>query len=333
MVQASSTLLPALLVGGFALLSHWARKNKSAEITLFVVLVFASLIVIGLGAGLVVTSLVQTVPDNLLPQSAFIAIAIAVTLAGLAGLALCTPPLWSIVGRYGRNFWSSPPTFFALWLFVMVLMLAAVGFVTVLFTDVDTLASGLGGSISPADVAASQLPMILVAVLGVGLFVRRGPREVIERLGYGALGVRDLAVCVLFIAGALALSVATDALFAALQPDLYDRVGELSAQLFSTQGMSLPSVVLFGLAIGLGAALGEESLFRGAVQPVFGILPTSLLFASLHAQYGPSVALGYVLLLSVGLGLLRKRINTSAAFVSHAGYNFATVMLGYLLGG
>ena len=333
MVQASSTLLPALFVGAFALLSHWARKNKYAEITLFTVLVGTSLIVIGLGALLIVAGFVQPVPGDFIPKAAVVAVAVAVTLAGLAGLALCTPPLWSIVGRSGRSFWSNPPTFFALWLLVMVLMLAAVGFVTVLSTDVDTLTSSLGGSISPSDVAASQLPMIIVAITGVGLFVRRSPREVVERLGYGALSARDLAVCALFIAGALALSVATDALFAAVQPDLYDRVGELSAQLFSTQGMSLPSVVLFGLALGLGAALGEESLFRGAVQPVLGILPTSLLFASLHVQYGPSVSLGYVLLLSVGLGLLRKKINTSAAFVSHAGYNFATVMLGYLLGG
>lgn len=333
MVQASSTLLPALLVGGLALLSHWAKKNKAAEITLFVVLVFASLLVIALGALLIVASFVQTVPGSIISPGAFLFVAVAVTLAGLAGLALCTPPLWSIVDRSGRSFWSNPPTFFALWLFAMVLALAAVGFVTVLSTDVDALASSLGGGISPADVAAGQLPMIIVAVLGVGLFVRRGPREVVERLGYGPLGAKDLGVCALFIVGALALSAATDALFAALQPDLYDRVGELSAQLFSTQGMSLPSVLLFGLALGLGAALGEESLFRGAVQPVFGILPTSLLFASLHVQYGPSVSLGYVLLLSVGLGLLRQRINTSTAFVSHAGYNFATVLLGYLLGG
>lgn len=333
MVQASSTLLPALLVGAFALLSHWARKNKPAEITLFVVLVFASLLVIALGALLIVAGFVQTVPGAIISQSAFLFVAISVTLAGLVGLTLCTPPLWSIVGRSGRSFWSNPPTFFALWLFVMVLMLAVVGFVTVLNTEAAALASSLGGGVSPADVAAGQLPMLLVAVLGVGLFVRRSPREVVERLGYGALSARDLAVCALFIVGALALSVATDALFAALQPDLYDRVGELSAQLFSTQGMSLPSVVLLGLAIGLGAALGEESLFRGAVQPVLGLLPTSLLFASLHVQYGPSVSLGYVLLLSVGLGVLRKRINTSAAFVSHAGYNFATVVLGYLLGG
>jgi membrane protease YdiL (CAAX protease family) len=90
---------------------------------------------------------------------------------------------------------------------------------------------------------------------------------------------------------------------------------------------------LFGLVIGLGAALGEESLFRGAVQPVLGIIPTSLLFAALHIQYGPSVSLVYVLVLAFGLGFLRKRINTSAAFVAHASYNFLSVVLAHILGG
>src|SRR3712207_7585562 len=47
----------------------------------------------------------------------------------------------------------------------------------------------------------------------------------------------------------------------------------------------------------VGAGLGEETLFRGAVQPVLGILPTSILFASMHVQYGPSLLLGYVFLL------------------------------------
>jgi membrane protease YdiL (CAAX protease family) len=97
--------------------------------------------------------------------------------------------------------------------------------------------------------------------------------------------------------------------------------------------MGLSSVLLFGLLLGLGAAAGEETLFRGALQPVFGVVLTSLLFASLHVQYGPSVSLGYVFLLSVGLGILRNRINTTAAFVAHAGYNFSGVLLAYLLGG
>lgn len=332
MVQSLANLIPALLVGVLALLSHWAKKNNAAEITLFVLLVFSSLLVTALGTMMMVAGLVRTVPASLVPPPVFLATAGVVTAAGLAGLALCVPPLWSIVGRAGRGFWSEPPVFFALWLFVMVLALSLVGFVAFLGIDAGTIAAGLGGRVSPVQVASGQLPMLIVAALGVGLWVRRSPRDVVARLGYGKLTARQLGVCGLFVAGALALSTATDRLFALLQPKLYERVGELSSQLFSTQGMGLGSVLLFGLLIGLGAALGEESLFRGAVQPVLGLLPTSLLFAALHIQYGPSVSLVYVLILALGLGTLRKRINTSASFVAHAGYNFASVVLAHLLG-
>lgn len=333
MVQALSNLIPALIVGALALLSHSAKKNKQAEISLLVLLVFSSLLVIAVGALLLVAGFAGPVPDGLVSTPVLLATGSAVTLAGLAGIALCAPPLLSITGRAGRGFWSEPTIFFALWMFVMVLVLSLVGFVAFLGTDADTLAAGIGGGISPVDVVAGELPFIIVAVLGVGLWVRRTPGQVVSRLGYGPLNAAQLGVCALFVVGALALSVAADRLFAALQPELYERVGDLSSQLFSTQGMGLGAVLLFGAALGLGAALGEESLFRGAVQPVLGLVPTSLLFAALHIQYGPSVSLGYVLLLSVGLGLLRRRINTSAAVVAHAGYNFASVVLAYLSGG
>ncbi|MGH3145858.1 MAG: lysostaphin resistance A-like protein, partial [Rubrobacter sp.] len=79
--------------------------------------------------------------------------------------------------------------------------------------------------------------------------------------------------------------------------------------------------------IGVGAGLGEETLFRGAVQPKFGIVATSVLFASMHVQYGPSLLLVYVFVLSVGLGLLRRWINTTASFLAHAAYNFLGVLL------
>lgn len=326
-------MIPPLLVGVLALLSHWAKKNNLAEIALFVLLVFSSLLVIAVGALLLVAGFVQSVPENLVSTPVFLAAATIVTLAGLAGLTLCVPPLWSIIGRAERGFWSNPPVFFGLWLFVMVLVLSLVGFVAFLTTDPGALAAGLGGRVSPADVATGQLPLIIVAAIGVGLWVRRSPRQVVARLGYGPLSATQLGVCALFVAGALALSFVTDRLFAALQPELHERVGELSSQLFSTQGMGPGSVLLFGLVLGIGAALGEESLFRGAVQPVLGIIPTSLLFAALHIQYGPSVSLLYVFVLSIGLGLLRRRINTSAAFVAHAGYNFASVVLAHFLSG
>jgi membrane protease YdiL (CAAX protease family) len=87
--------------------------------------------------------------------------------------------------------------------------------------------------------------------------------------------------------------------------------------------------VLFALLVGVGAGLGEETLFRGAVQPKLGILATSVLFASMHVQYGPSLLLGYVFLLSIGLGVLRERINTTASFLAHASYNSLGILLAY----
>jgi membrane protease YdiL (CAAX protease family) len=117
-----------------------------------------------------------------------------------------------------------------------------------------------------------------------------------------------------------------------LQPDLYRRVGEISETLFDPKGLSLISAVLFALLIGVGAGLGEETLFRGAVQPVLGIPVTSLLFASMHVQYGPSLLLGYIFVLSIGLGLLRRYVNTTASFLAHAGYNTLGILAVYFFG-
>jgi len=70
------------------------------------------------------------------------------------------------------------------------------------------------------------------------------------------------------------------------------------------------------------AGLGEELLFRGALQPIFGILPTSLIFAVSHVQYGLTPATVAIFLLAVILGIIRKRSNTTVAILVHAGYNF-----------
>lgn len=332
------TLLATVFVGGLAVLAQWARRSRGAEITLLVTLLALSLIVAGLGAvsgiGLLLAASGEgggaaiSGADRL----AFIGAGVAAILAGLVGVGLCVPPLRKITGRQLKNeFWGDPPVFLALWLLVVVLANNAVSFL--IFTsepDVSTLFPG--GRISPGEIVTSQLPFVVVALLGVGLGVRRNLRETLRRLGYGPISARQLGIVVLFVAAALGVSLAADALFAALQPDLYRTVGDLSQSLFDPRGLSPLPAVLFSLLIGLGAALGEETLFRGAVQPVLGITVTSVLFASMHIQYGPSVLLGYIFLLSVGLGLLRRHVNTTASFIAHAGYNATGVLLTYFFG-
>ena len=328
------TLLATLFVGGLGLLAQVARKSREAEVTLIVVLLALSLLVALLGAftglGLLLTATSGGAPGA--ERLAFVAAGGAALLAGVLGVGVCVPPLRRLMGgRLKSDFWADPPIFLALWLFVVVLANNAVSFL--IFTqepDVSRLFPG--ARLSPGTILTSQLPFVAVALLGVGLGVRRSPREALARLGYGPISSMQLGVVVLFIGAALALSAAADALFAEVQPDLYREVGEFSESLFNPVGLSPFSAVLSGLLIGVGTGLGEETLFRGAVQPVLGILPTSILFASMHVQYGPSLLLGYVFLLSIGLGFLRRRINTTASFLAHAGYNSLVIILAYFFG-
>lgn len=325
-------LAVTVFVGALALLAQWSRKSRGAEISLWVTLLFVSLLVLGAGALLGAARLSGSVPANLYPPGLLTVTAGAVSAAGLIGLVLCVPTLLKILGRRPGTFLSDPPVFLALWLFAMVLLtnnlIGILGFDQL--EQIGAFSLGTGSRLPVGMVLATQLPFLAVAVLGVGAGIRRGLRPTLARLGYGPLNLRQLGVVAAFVAVAFAVSLGADFLFRQLQPELYREVGEISGTLFDPRGLGLASAVLFALLIGIGAGLGEETLFRGAVQPALGILPTSVLFASMHVQYGPSLILGYIFVLSVGLGFLRRRYNTTASFLAHAGYNFVGVMAAYL---
>lgn len=341
------------LIGGLALMAQWARKNRAAEITLIVVVLFVSVLVAGLGALAAAVSLGGLLGGAAENRSLVVTSTLVIVLAGVAGIALCVPPLRRVTSRRGQRSaaegprvfetapsenegravggrWADPPVFYGLWLAVTLL---AYNLVNLLFFPVLVESGTFGGAaVTPALVMISELPFVVVALCGVGFLVRRDPRETLSRLGYGPVTGRQLALVPPFVAAAIAIALASDWLFIQLQPGLSGQVNEVSQGLFSTSGMSLFSAILFGLLIGIGAAAGEETLFRGAVQPVLGIALTSLLFASMHTQYGLSIILAHIFLLAVGLGLLRKYANTTLAFIAHATYNFTLVLLSYFFG-
>ncbi len=328
------TLAATLLIGCLALLAQGARKSRGAEITLIVTLFALSLIVALVGAVVGVGLLVVAGGGNVSSSQSVVfgAVGVAAVLAGVAGIGLCVTPLLKITGRRPESgFWGDPPVYLALWLFVVVLANNVVSFL-IFASEPDVSTLFPGGRLSVGEIATSQLPFVILAAMGVGIGVRRGARETIRRLGYGSISLKQVGVVVVFVGAAFALSAAADSLFSALQPGLSRTVGDLYESLFDPSSLSPLAAVMFSLLIGLGAALGEETLFRGAVQPVFGIVPTSILFASMHIQYGPSVLLVFIFLLSIGLGLLRRRFNTTASFIAHAGYNTIGILLAYFLG-
>ena len=84
------------------------------------------------------------------------------------------------------------------------------------------------------------------------------------------------------------------------------------------------SVSTIGLAFVLAAtaAVGEEIAYRGALQPVFGLWPTAIVFALTHAQYTLTPAWLIILGVAVVFGWLRQQYGTVAAMLAHFVYNF-----------
>ena len=94
-------------------------------------------------------------------------------------------------------------------------------------------------------------------------------------------------------------------------------------------GWTIVPLVLM-LILALGAGFGEEILFRGALQPAFGLIISSLLFAVTHIQYGLTPITLIVFVIGIILGLVRRYSNTSVAIFIHVGYNFVLGLLSLL---
>jgi membrane protease YdiL (CAAX protease family) len=171
-------------------------------------------------------------------------------------------------------------------------------------------------------IATNQLPFLVVALIGVGLFTRRGLRQTRLRLGLYWPGWR-------WIVGSLGVAVALvifgasfDNLMARLTPEQSKNIQQVSEQLLKNVNSLGPA-----MAIALAAGIGEEILFRGALQPRLGIVAAALLFAVLHAQYAISLATLEIFILGMILGLLRRRAGTTAAIIAHSSYDMILLVI------
>jgi membrane protease YdiL (CAAX protease family) len=105
-----------------------------------------------------------------------------------------------------------------------------------------------------------------------------------------------------------------------------DRLGENIDNM--TAGVQNP---LGAIILGLSAGIGEEVLFRGALQPRFGIALTTMLWVLLHTQYELTWIMLGLALMGILLGWIRNRYGTVAAIITHATYNILVVFLQMLL--
>jgi len=173
------------------------------------------------------------------------------------------------------------------------------------------------------DILINLLAFVAIAYIAVGWRIVRSFREATARLGVGrptALAI-GAGVAVAFLG--LVVQGVVGVLTTALQPEIIAELDRITDQL--TGQLQNP---VGAAAIGIGAGVGEELLFRGALQPRYGNVLTSIVFALFHApQYGLNLAVFGLFAVSLLFGLLRNRFGTTAAMIAHAVYNFAVVMI------
>lgn len=178
-------------------------------------------------------------------------------------------------------------------------------------------------SIRPIDLMFQAVLQLVVAVLGVGLALRRSLPDALERLGLRlptntdlvwGVGIGVLFIAVMFVFSALWAALTSPEAFA----EQTQAVNQLNAAF-----ASLP----LAFVVAVSAAVGEEIWIRGALQPVFGIVATSVFFTALHTQVALTPATLLILMVSLGLGWLRQRYSTTAAIIAHFVYNFVPLAL------
>lgn len=183
---------------------------------------------------------------------------------------------------------------------------------------------GLAENIQTSEPRLLDLGLLLVlytsvALLGVGLFVRRNFSQVIDRLGLRWPTGDDWRAGFLVGVGLFILQMVIGSVWVMLSdPETLRQQTAAAEQIFQAFSGSL----LAGLILALSASIGEEILFRGALQPVFGLWLTSLFFALLHTQYTLTPASVIIFGVALGFGWVRRRHSTSAAIIGHFVYNF-----------
>ena len=178
--------------------------------------------------------------------------------------------------------------------------------------------TGLGGVLY--NLAAVTLIYITLSALGAGYGLRRDWRGVTQRLGLRPPTRHD------WLAGLVLGSLMSVGMILAMR-----WLGSADAAGARPLVQLLRESLLAALLVALLAAAGEEILFRGALQPVFGLSVSSLFFALIHVQYGLSPALLVLFFVGAGFGLLRVRFSTTAAIIGHATYNLFPFLLPRLL--
>jgi membrane protease YdiL (CAAX protease family) len=160
---------------------------------------------------------------------------------------------------------------------------------------------------------------LALALAGIGFLLTRDARAALARLDLRPLRLPQ-------VGWAVAMAVAFNLVVGVLEwteslvlPDIHaleDR--------FDYEFVGVPPLVGAAL-VSLAAGVGEEVLFRGALQPRIGIGLSAALFAILHVQYQiPGILM--IFAIGVALGLVKHRTSTTFTIVVHVVYDLVSFL-------
>jgi membrane protease YdiL (CAAX protease family) len=166
------------------------------------------------------------------------------------------------------------------------------------------------------------------ALGGVGICVARSCKEILQRLSL----VKPTKTSIILGIFIIIVGFVYDWFWIVYThnsggQDIATRLSFYNPETFTVLEGLLPSIFL-AVLITLCAGVGEETLFRGALQPVFGILPTALLQGLIHAQIAHTgVFIIQITIWSIFLGLIKRYTNTTTTIIGQAGFNICTILL------
>jgi len=176
--------------------------------------------------------------------------------------------------------------------------------------------------------AFSLLWTVFGSFLLVGLYVRRDFGEACERLGFVWPSARQ-------VAGAVVLAVILVGAFTLLDTGitvLWKSLGWPVTDSEAVEFLFASALTPLGIVVAsISAGFGEELAVRGVLQPRFGIILSSLLFASLHAWQYAWDGLISVFIAGLVFACVRRYSNTTTSAVTHTLYDailFWMIMVG-----
>lgn len=204
----------------------------------------------------------------------------------------------------------------------ILLSVAAFLFFTLILSDEPVEIAATSTSTMVTSLLINLLTFLGLAYVAVGYRNYRTGEEATARLGLTKPTAQQIQVGLLAVIPAFGFAIIGSILTNIFQPEVVDRLGENIDNL--TSGVQNPAGALL---LGLAAGIGEEVLFRGALQPRFGIALSTGLWVLLHTQYELTWVMLGLALMGFLLGWLRNRYGTVAAIITHAVYNTLVVLL------